>query len=323
MAFKYSVLALFIACLIALSQAAPVKDVSSTSIEISNTYLTPSSERFAVAVQRLDELIDDDGKLLAERISAVLMTFDIEDNQILVNKVPIELGISSVQVFEAQIIPADVKAEDFLKYQDNFDVGLVTVEIESNVESFTTDVENVIGYRVRINIRILEIDGESVVQTEATEKIIEYKAIDAIDGDKDDVTDPIYADNQETATTANNNINNNNDDNNTNNSDNINSYIFNYDTLNSRIRHWWRCSPKIVRIVITSLLLTLSFGIFFMAVPAIIQGFIRLLPKDSSLYQPISLGNDGDNDDSSDGSEKVIFVVDDEKLPLMVEQEKI
>jgi len=154
-------------------------------------------------------------------------------------------------------------------------------------------------------------------------KIIEYKAIDAIDGDKDDVTDPIYADNQETATTANNNINNNNDDNNTNNSDNINSYIFNYDTLNSRIRHWWRCSPKIVRIVITSLLLTLSFGIFFMAVPAIIQGFIRLVPKNSSLHQPVSLGNDGDNDDASDGSEKVIFVVDDEKLPLMLEQEKI
>jgi hypothetical protein len=316
MAFKYSVLALFIACLIALSQAVPIKDVSNTSIEISTTYLTPSSERFAVTVQRLDELIDDDGKLLAEKISSVLMTFDIEDGQILVNKVPIELGFSSVQVFEAQIIPADVKPEDFSKYQDNFDVGLVTVEVESNVESFTINVEKVIGYRVRINIRILEIDGENVVQTEATEKIIEYKALDAIDGDKDDITAPIYADNQETATTANdnNNNNNNNDD------DNINSYSSNYDALNSRVRHWWRCSPKIVRIVITSLLLTLSFGIFFMAVPAIIQGFIRLVPKNSSLHQPVTLGNDGDNDD---GSEKVIFVVDDEKLPLMLEQEKI
>jgi len=312
MAFKYSVLALFIACLIALSQAAPVKDVSSTSIEISNTYLTPSSERFAVAVQRLDELIDDDGKLLAERISAVLMTFDIEDGQILVNKLPIELGFSSVQVFEAQIIPADVKPEDFSKYQDNFDVGLVTVEIKSNVETFTTDVKKVIGYRVGINIRILEIDGENVVQTEATEKIIEYKALDAIDGDKDDITAPIYADNQENATTANDNNNNNN------------SYLPNYNTLNSRVRHWWRCSPKIVRIVITSLILTLSFGIFFMAVPAIIQGFIRLVPKNSSLYQPVILGSDGDNDDdASDASEKVIFVVDDEKLPLILEQEKI
>lgn len=321
MAFKYSILALFIACLIALSQAVPMKDVSSTSIEISNTYLTPSSERFAVAVQRLDELIDDDGKLLAERISAVLMTFDIEEGQILVNKVPIELGISKIQVFEAQIVPADVKPEDFLKYQDNFDIGLVTVEIESSVESFTTDVENIIGYRVRINIRILEVDGENVVQTEATEKIIEYKALDAIDGDKDDITTPIYADNQEIATTTNNNINSSN--NNINNPVNTNSYLFNYDTLNNRIRHWWRCSPKIVRIVITSLVLTLSFGIFFMAVPAIIQGFIRLLPKDSSLYQPINLCNDDDNDDSSDGSEKVIFVVDDEKLPLMLEQEKI
>jgi len=307
MAFKHTVLALLIACLIALSQAIPIKDVSNTTIEISNTYLTPSSERFAVSVQRLDELIDDDGKVLAEKISTILMTFDIDNGQILLNKVPIELGISNFQVFEAEIVPANIKPEDFIKYHDNFDIGLVTVELESSVETFVTDVENVIGYRVRINIRVLEIDGKDVVQTEATEKIIEYKALDTIDGDKDEVIAPIY----ETSTENNNDSNYINNINYSNlNSDNINSYLFNYDNLSNRVKHWWRCSPKIVRIVITSLFLTLSFGIFFMVIPATIQGLIKLVSKNSSV--------DLDNDD--DYSEKVIFIVDDEKLPLILEE---
>jgi len=315
MAFKYSVLALFIACLIALSQAIPIKDISNTTIEVSNTHLTPSSERFAVSVQRLDELVDDDGKILAEKISTILMTFDIKNGQILLNKVPVELGISNFQVFEAEIVPANIKPEDFMKYQDNFDIGLVTVEIESSVETFIISAENVIGYRVRINIRVLEIDGKNVVQTEATEKIIEYKTLDTIDGDKDEIIAPIYADNQET-TTKNSDSNYINNINYSNlNSDNINSYLINYDNLSNRVKHWWRCSPKIVRIVITSLFLTLSFGIFFMVIPAITQVLIKLVSKNSSIGL--------DNDDDDNYNEKVIFIVDDEKSSLILEQEKI
>ena len=59
---------------------------------------TSNSEHFVVAVQRVDDLVNDNGELLAERIDAVIINFDLKDEQLLVNNVPVELGISSIQV---------------------------------------------------------------------------------------------------------------------------------------------------------------------------------------------------------------------------------
>jgi len=71
--------------------------VSSTTIAVSETK-TSNSDRFAVAVQRVDDLVNDNGELLAERIDAVIINFDLKDDQLFVNNVPVELGASSIQV---------------------------------------------------------------------------------------------------------------------------------------------------------------------------------------------------------------------------------
>lgn len=83
--------------IIVISFASPIKDVSSTTMTISETK-TSNSEHFAVAVQRVDDLVNDNGELLAERIDAVIVNFDLKNDQLLVNNVPVELGISSFQV---------------------------------------------------------------------------------------------------------------------------------------------------------------------------------------------------------------------------------
>ena len=57
---------------------------------------TPSSEHIAVAVQRVDDLVSDNGELFAERIDVVIMEFDLKDDTLFVNNVPVEIGGSSI-----------------------------------------------------------------------------------------------------------------------------------------------------------------------------------------------------------------------------------
>lgn len=63
--------------------AAPLQDISVTSIDLAeNTYNKQGDEHLFVTVTRIDDLVDDDGSLLAERIMAVRVTFDVEENQV-------------------------------------------------------------------------------------------------------------------------------------------------------------------------------------------------------------------------------------------------
>lgn len=67
-----------------IAAPAPLQDVSVTSIDIvEDTYNAQGDEHLFVTVTRVDDLIDDDGSLLAERIMAVRVTFDVVENQVL------------------------------------------------------------------------------------------------------------------------------------------------------------------------------------------------------------------------------------------------
>lgn len=301
--FSFVFALLAVLCLSVVSFASPIKDVSSTTMTISETK-TSNSEHFAVAVQRVDDLVNDNGELLAERIDAVIVNFDLKDDQLLVNNVPVELGISSFQVIEAQIVPANIKIEQLEEYADNFDIGLVTVQVLTAAESVPTTEEGVTLRRISITLRVIEIDGVSVIQPQdAVEKVLEFKALEISDGDKD-VTVPFYP------------------------AEDLSSHHnkeekqleqqekSSFHPITSRIRHWWRCSSRFTRIILASFFLTILFGVFFMAIPASVQALIMLARRQSSSshYSAVSF-------DDETVVEQVIFIADEEKRALM-EQEK-
>ncbi|RIA96124.1 hypothetical protein C1645_733510 [Glomus cerebriforme] len=304
--FSFAFVLFAIICLSAVSFAIPIKDVSSTTMAISETKTSSTSEHFAVAVQRIDDLVNDNGELLAERIDAVIINFDLKDEQLLVNNVPVELGITSIQVIEAQIVPANIKIEQLEEYADNFDIGLVTVQVSTFAESLSTDEDGATLRRISITIRIVEIDGINVLSQEPVEKILQFKVIEVSDGDKD-VTVPFYpaedlSSNDQIHTDGENQHKENKSS--------------SFRPLSARVRHWWRCSSRFTRIILASLFLTILFGIFFMAIPAAVQAMIVLVRnQSSSRYSAVTI------DDDETIVEQVIFIADEEKRALM-EQEK-
>ncbi|EPB87099.1 hypothetical protein HMPREF1544_06123 [Mucor circinelloides 1006PhL] len=172
---------LSITCLLALASltiAAPLQDVSVTSIDLAeNTYNAKGDEHLFVTVTRVDDLIDDDGSLLAERIMAVRVTFDVVENQLMCNGKPVDIGVSNIQV-EAQMAnnPAKLSIaseEDAALLADSFDVGLVTVEVTASVlDELKTD-DGMVFRRISVRELITEINGEKVVQTEAGQQILD------------------------------------------------------------------------------------------------------------------------------------------------------
>jgi len=301
-------------CLSALSISSPIKDVSKTTVAISETK-TSTSEHFAVAVKRVDDLVGDNNELLAERIDAVIIDFDLKDDQLLVNNVPVELGISSVQVIEAQIIPANINAEQLKEYADNFDIGLVTVQVSSVAESIPTDEEDVILRRISITIHVVEIDGIDVIQSQgAVEKVLEFRVLEIADGDKDVIV-PFYP--AEDLSSHDKVHNKGEKHHSVDKTKGINKIKCTFRAIVTRIRHWWRCSSRFTRIVLASFFLTVLFGVFFMVIPAAIQASILLVRRHSSYhYSAIAL-----DDKDEFVAEQIIFISDDEKRAL-IEQEK-
>jgi len=276
--FTSFTLAFFITCLFVLSYATPVKDISSTTVGISKIHTSPSTERFVVAVQRVDDLVNDVGDLLVERISAVIINFDLRDEQLLVNNVPVPLGVNSIQVIEAQIIPEN---KDINKYETNFNNGLITVEVNTVAESLPTKEKGVSLRRVKISVHITEIDGAKVNQFDIIKKAFEFKSLETVDGGQNSGVAAMH----------------------------IKSHSC---SMINRLRHWWNSSSWLAHAAIIALLFTSFFGIFFIVVHNIIESFMAsLYPR--TRYQIIC-----QNDDDDDSQvEKVIFIADEEKRALM------
>jgi hypothetical protein len=186
--------------------AEPIVDESSTSLKVSPTTITPfGDQEFTVTVERVDDLLDDDGGLIAERITDVSLRFEVADDQVKVNGVPVDFGISTVQV-ESKVnigrvgMSAGLTAEEVAPA---FDIGLVLLKVKAQADKILVDAdelaalrENLQGEnadeellsnidealamggqfevrRVVVAARILEINGHDVVQTNAVEQVFD------------------------------------------------------------------------------------------------------------------------------------------------------
>jgi len=165
----------------ATSVAKRLVDVSDTQMEVKEIQ-KPNVDTFVVTVQRTDDLLADDGTFLAERIMSVAFDFDVQNHEVLLNKVPIpfgepeqpELPITATVTITAGVIvgPAldrETKAEDLM---NAFDEGLVTVQVTASTEFITTEDGTVVR-RVTLQETIVEVNGHQIAQTDAAQQVIE------------------------------------------------------------------------------------------------------------------------------------------------------
>jgi len=168
---------LWIALLVTVSSA-PIQDVSMTSVDVIESPMNSNgSNQLFVTVTRIDDLLDDDGSLLAERIMSVRVTFDVVDNMLICNSKPVEMGVSNLQI-EAEIAANPDKLtinseEELAILSDSFDVGLVTVEITASIMDEMKTEDGMMFRRISVSETITEVNGYKVVQTEANQQILD------------------------------------------------------------------------------------------------------------------------------------------------------
>jgi hypothetical protein len=175
---KKNIISLLVVMLgVSAVMAAPFEDVSSTSVSLEEEQTSLNSEHLTVKISRVDDLVDDNGEVLIERIMGVKLGFDIEDDKITLNGVPVELGPSNVEVeavilADESLMPKDGSTPDLTALENALDIGLVTVEVEASVERITTD-EGIPIRHIVVSERVVEINGETVLQTIADQQILD------------------------------------------------------------------------------------------------------------------------------------------------------
>ncbi|ORZ23034.1 hypothetical protein BCR42DRAFT_403823 [Absidia repens] len=158
--------------------AAPLQDVSVTSVDLAEEVInSKGDEHLYVTVTRVDDLVDDDGSILAERVKAVRVTFDVVENQLRCNGVPVAIGVSNIQV-EAQMASDPTKlsvdsAEELALLEDSFDIGLATVEVTATLLDEMTTEDGLTFRRIAVQEKITEINHEKVVQTDAGQQLLD------------------------------------------------------------------------------------------------------------------------------------------------------
>lgn len=157
-----------------LAPREPLVDLSSTSVEVDEADTSLTTSVFTVKVQRVDDLMSDEGDFLAERIMAVAFNFDVDNDNIIINDVPVPLGVSTIQVEAAVIVgPAvEVTEENFEDLMNSFDIGLVTVMVSATAEMIELEDGSQIR-RITIEETVTEINGQTVVQTEIGQQIVD------------------------------------------------------------------------------------------------------------------------------------------------------
>ncbi|KAF9091879.1 hypothetical protein BGX29_002374 [Mortierella sp. GBA35] len=157
-------------------------DISDTQLEVKEVHTKPNIDTFVVTVQRTDDLLADDGTFLAERVMSVAFDFDVQNHEVLMNKVPLKLEfqeqpeepITVTVTVEAGVVvgPAldpETPMEDLM---DAFDTGLVTVQVTASTEFVTADDGSLIR-RVTLQETIVEVNGLEIAQTDAAQQVIE------------------------------------------------------------------------------------------------------------------------------------------------------
>jgi len=156
-------------------------DISDTELEVKEVHTGPNIDTFVVTVQRTDDLLADDGTFLAERIMSVAFDFDVQNHEVLLNKVPLPLEsgqpeepVTVTVTVEAGVVvgPAldpETPMEDLM---EAFDTGLVTVQVTASTEFVTAEDGSVIR-RVTLQESIVEVNGHEITQTDAAQQVIE------------------------------------------------------------------------------------------------------------------------------------------------------
>jgi len=156
-------------------------DISDTELEVKEVHTGPNIDTFVVTVQRTDDLLADDGTFLAERIMSVAFDFDVQNHEVLLNKVPLPLEsgqpeepVTVTVTVEAGVVvgPALDPETPMDDLMDAFDTGLVTVQVTASTEFVTTEDGSIIR-RVTLQESIVEINGHEIVQTDAAQQVIE------------------------------------------------------------------------------------------------------------------------------------------------------
>jgi hypothetical protein len=84
-----------------------------------------------------------------------------------------------------------------------------------------------------------------------------------------------------------------------------------FSNLRHRIRHWWRCSSRFVRVSIVSSGFAVLFGLCFLAIPAFYRRIRRVSYERVAFEEAPQLKVD-----------QVIYIADDEKRALMERDEQ-
>ncbi|KAI8924096.1 hypothetical protein BC831DRAFT_467125 [Entophlyctis helioformis] len=132
---------------------------------------------FAVNVVRFDALLDSDknDSPVASRLSHVLLRFDVDTTtdggKVLVNNVPVEMGISHVKVTAKTLVGVS-PGTDYQKAVDAFDEGIVDVQISvSGAQVRLANGDTV--RRIIIAERIMQVNGKDVAQDDRVQQVIE------------------------------------------------------------------------------------------------------------------------------------------------------
>jgi len=196
----HSALALMaVLSLAAIAVSNPITDVSQTSISVSEEHkhtadhpdggLISGIDELKVTVERIDELLGDGGDLIAARIVDVVFKFDVNNDKLLLNGVPVELGVSSVKVATALVANRQVSLVPIETLEKSFDRGISTIEVGAKAEALLLSKSDLVANpasipgchvaklpdlievrRITVNARVLEINGKKVVQNELIEQ---------------------------------------------------------------------------------------------------------------------------------------------------------
>ncbi|CAO3627752.1 unnamed protein product [Cunninghamella echinulata] len=296
--------------------AAPLQDVSVTSVDLSEESINTNGkgsngdEHLFVTVTRVDDLIDDDGTILAERVMAVRVTFDVVENQVRCNGVPIEIGVSNIQV-QVQMATDPTKLtmsspEEVALLEDSFDVGLATVQVTATLMDEMVTPDGITFRRIAVQEKITEINNQKVVQTDAGQQVLDIFENGHLNKyTVDPLTGFLLPDEQQLndeATLLQEAIENENDDYMNASpppflSSNTNDTRQGCAALLDPLVQWWNQQSTVVRGTITGAISALLFGLAL---------FIRhLILSANRAYEALPIASYEDDDDDEDNHAKL------------------
>jgi len=157
--------------LVAVVVSSPLIDISSTSLGIAEYRSSPHTSTISVTVRRFDDLLTDNGEFLGERKVSIQINLEISDQKLLINGEPVPIGPSSIILKNVLIVPASDRSLEAV--EKAFPIGLVKMELFSEVERIESPDQSVSFRRILLAERIVEIEGHFVIETETTQQIID------------------------------------------------------------------------------------------------------------------------------------------------------